>query len=312
MGALTSSRHGATAYSTSLLPPFPCGGIAFPLFGNLQSTAASQGVLGVLVSEHDWKFAVSPGSASRLVAPPPWHFSGHFVCADFRCDPARIAGFLPPQIAPDPDGSASLVFGDWVSASDADPRVSADPARGQYHETYVVAYGRYGERRVGRIAAIWVDNDLSLVRGLIQGFPKKLAQIHMTKEVTLGKAGARRAPGQRFVGHCSMLGARLTHLEVVLDDAVDELPAAVATPLLHTRYWPSISGGAPSVHELTRGTIDEFEIRDVYRGTADVRLFEHDYEELEAFQPVSVEHGYVGSVAFSITGGTCEPVGGRG
>ena len=88
---------------------------------------------------------------------------------------------------------------------------------------------------------IWVDSELSLLRGQIQGFPKKLGEIHMTRAVDIGKGGVRKAPGERFAAHVSSLGRRLATAAVTLQETVTGVLPAGALPQLHTRLWPSLA-----------------------------------------------------------------------
>ena len=252
-----------------------------------------------------WSLPLTRSGQSALVAPPPWHYSGEIICVDYTVDPDHAASFLPPEVKPDASGAASFVAADWSSASDADPRVAADPARGQHREVYLAVYGRFQGRTIARVAAIWVDNDLSLVRGLIQGFPKKLGMIAMTRPVELGRGGSRKVAGSRFSAHVSALGQRLAQATVVLDaEEPGARPRGVSTPLLHTRHWPAIDDDRPAVHELTRGMITDFQLGKVFTGSAELRLFPSDYDELELLMPRAVGRGAVFSLAFSVLGGT--------
>jgi len=242
---------------------------------------------------------------AALLTSPPWHYSGEIIAIDFTADPRVVGALMPPQIEPAGDGSASFVFADWCSASDADPRVRADPARGQYREAYVVLYGTYDGKPVARVPFIWVDNDLSLVRGLVQGFPKKLGLIAMTRPVELGRGGVRKDVGSRFAAHVSTLGRRLATATVDLTEEHERLfPRGIATPLLHTRIWPSIDGPQPAVHELSRASIADFELGRVFSGPATLELGSSEFEELDRLAPRSVGTGFVHSAAFSVTGGT--------
>ena len=94
-----------------------------------------------------WTLPQSPTGKSSLLPPPPWHYSGEIISADFTADPDRVAELLPPGMAPRGDGSGSFVFADWCSATDRDPRIRDDPAMGQYHEAYCVLYGPSKGRR---------------------------------------------------------------------------------------------------------------------------------------------------------------------
>ena len=190
-----------------------------------------------------WTLPQSPTGKSSLLPPPPWHYSGEIISADFTADPARVAELLPPGMSPMGDGSGSFVFADWCSSADHDPRIGDDPAMGQYHEAYCVLYGLFEEKKVSRIPYIWVDSELSLIRGHVQGFPKKLGDIFMTRPVEIGRGGVRKAIGSRFAAHVSQLGRRLVTLSVTLEETVEGFyPPSVARPPLHTRLFPSIGG----------------------------------------------------------------------
>ncbi len=256
-----------------------------------------------------WTLPQTPSGRASILPPPPWHYSGDVIAVDFAADAAAVAGLVPPGFEPTGDGSCSFVFCDWSSAADNDRRIKDDPARGQYKEAYLVVHGIYGAKRAGRVPFIWVDSDLSLVRGLIQGFPKKLGEIHMTRPVELGSGGSRKEPGERFRAHVSTMGRRLVDLTVTIDEAREKTyPKGVAAPLVHTRLWPSIDRDEPAVHEIARGSIEGFRVGTVWHGAAELEISASEHEEIDALSPVSVGDGWVLSMAFSVTGGSTEPL----
>ncbi len=120
-----------------------------------------------------WTLPQTATGRSSIVAPPPWHYSGEIIAVDFTAPVDAVAALLPRGFEPSPDGAASVVFADWCSASDHDERVLADPAVGQYREAYVVLHALRGDKKIGRVPFIWVDSELSLLRGQIQGFPEE-------------------------------------------------------------------------------------------------------------------------------------------
>ena len=255
-----------------------------------------------------WTLPQTPSGRSAVVAPPPWHYSGDLITVDFTAPPERVAALLPAGLDPTPEGTASLVFADWCSASDHDDRVRADPSVGQYREAYVVLHATRAGRRVGRVPHIWVDSELSLMRGQVQGFPKKLGQVAMTRPVELGRGGVRRAAGGRFAAHVSAHGRRLVTAAVTLEGTGDRPPRAVTLPLVHTRLFPSLDGGEPAVHELATGRIEGFEVGTVHTGRAELAFGESELDEVAALGPVSVGPGAVFTLAFSVVGGTVEPL----
>ena len=244
---------------------------------------------------------------SSIVAPPPWHYSGEIITVDFTAPADAVAALLPRGLTPAPDGAASVVFADWCSSSDHDERVLADPAIGQYREAYLMLHALRGDKRVGRVPFIWVDSELSLLRGQIQGFPKKLGQIAMTRPVTLGRGGVQKKAGGSFAAHATSHARRVLTARVTLDAISERPPRAVTLPLVHTRLFPSIDRPEPAVHELQQGMISGFECGTVHVGQATLELGRTEYEELESLGPVSVGKGYVFSMAFSVVGGSVEP-----
>jgi acetoacetate decarboxylase len=256
-----------------------------------------------------WTLPQTATGRSSIVAPPPWHYSGEIIAVDFAAKVEAVAALLPEGLRPVPEGTASVVFADWCSASDHDERVLADPGVGQYHEAYVVLHALRGDKRVGRVPFIWVDSELSLLRGQVQGFPKKLGQIAMTRPVTLGKGGVQKKDGARFAAHATSHGRRVVTTSVTLQGIAERPPRALTLPLVHTRLFPAIDRPEAAVRELQMGTITDFECGMVHWGGATLDIGSTEYEELEPLKPVSVGNGYVFSLAFSVTGGKVEPVG---
>jgi acetoacetate decarboxylase len=258
-----------------------------------------------------WSLPLSPGGKAALVPAPPWHFSGVALGIDFRTDPRALAAVLPAPLTPLGDCTASFVFCDWASAAEADPRVAADPARGQYREAYVVVPATLEGAKAARVPYIWVDNDLSFARGLIQGFPKKSAAIAMTRAVTVGRGGSRLEPGGRFVGHVSGLGQRLAYGSVTLAEPAPDgfVPRALRLPIWHTRLYPDLAGGPPLVHDLARNIVTGFEVADVWTGSATLEFAASPFEELADLAPLEVLGGFHCAVAFSITGAQVRRIG---
>ena len=174
------------------------------------------------MSLQGWSLPLSPGGTASLVPPPPWHFSGEALGVDFLADPDAVAAVLPAGLEPVGDGSCSFVFCEWSSAADDDPRVIADPARGQYREAYLSVNALLDGRKVARVPYIWVDNDLSFARGHIQGFPKKMGTVAITHAVRVGRGGPRVEPGARFAGHASSLGQKLVAGALTLEGPTED------------------------------------------------------------------------------------------
>jgi acetoacetate decarboxylase len=91
----------------------------------------------------------------------------------------------------------------------------------------------------------------------------------------VGRGGPRVEAGARFAGHVSSLGTRLV---------------------------PDLAGGDPLVRDLARNIVTDFAVADVWTGSAELELFDSEFEELAALRPVRVTGGFRCSLAFSVTG----------
>ena len=144
------------------------------------------------------------GRAS-LVPPPPWHYVGDFLVVDYWADPDAVRALLPPGLDPHPDtGRCAAVCADWQSCSDGGDEL-VDPIRSHYKEFFIVVNALLDGEEVTTCPFIWVDQDFALARGWIQGFPKKLGSIWMTRTFGLDLAAdpglrARRAPRRHVLG----------------------------------------------------------------------------------------------------------------
>ena len=115
--------------------------------------------------------------------------------------PPRSRALLPDELdLPHDDedpGAVAFIWADWQACSD-DGRELDDPIRLQYKEAFVVVRCRWRDELWSRCVFIWVDKDFAMVRGHLQGYPKKLGSVQLSRPVTVGRGGPRLEPGGRF------------------------------------------------------------------------------------------------------------------
>jgi acetoacetate decarboxylase len=237
---------------------------------------------------------------SSLVPSPPWHYSGDFLIVEFRTDPDAARAYLPPELEPGEDiGAAAAIFVDWQSCSDSGEEL-LDPVRAQYKEFFVVLACRYRGEPVTRCPFMWVDQGMPLVRGLVQGFPKKPGSIWITRPVTVGRAGPRLEAGGRFGASLAGNDRRLAEATLTLRGLSEEGPTVNSPPLWNTRFFPAWEAGVEPVHENVWAGGQDREISPVWEGNAELRFFESPADELADLAPVEVGKGFWFSFGYTV------------
>src|SRR4029079_6060064 len=84
--------------------------------------------------------------------------------------------------------------------------------------------------------------DFALVRGWIQGFPKKLGRIHMTRSFGLDC----RAEGRTFAGTLSDNRHHVAQGTVTPERAAESGPTHNDPPLVNRRHFPRLAAGRHS------------------------------------------------------------------
>ncbi len=245
---------------------------------------------------------------AAILPPPPWHYSGDLLTVEYRTDPSAIRALLPAELSlahddEDP-GAVAFIWADWQSCG-ADGAELLDPIRSQYREAFVVVRCRYDGRLFSRCVFIWVDKDFALIRGHLQGYPKKLGSIHQTRPVSVGKAGPRLAPGGRFGMTLAASDRRLANATVTLDGTADSNGFVNGHPMLHHRWFPKIElDGHDSLDEVVTMAGVDVEVGPVYAGSATLELFDAPTEELHLLRPQEMLGGYFRTVGTTFAGGT--------
>ncbi|MBE0481165.1 MAG: acetoacetate decarboxylase family protein [Dehalococcoidia bacterium] len=248
---------------------------------------------------------LTPKGAASLVESPPWYYGGEVMQLVFRTAEEKARELVPPPLEMGPEPGKGIVwFVEWVSVSESNPDlVFTNPERTVYQECVIMLQCSFRGEPGYIVPYIWVDNDFTLMRGFVQGFPKKLARICRTKLNELNPRVGGRRPGARLKGICESHGERLVEGSLTLTRPADssELPA-VRFYLM--RHFPDIEDPSrPAVHELAVSQVADVAVADVWAGDADVRFFRSDVEELDALAPVETQGGFFHGMGFSIKGG---------
>ena len=247
----------------------------------------------------------SPEGRASLVPPPPWHYVGDFIVLEFWADPDAVAAVLPPGLEPyaeDP-GRAAALFVDWQSCTDSHDEL-LDPARSQYKEFFIVVNAVLDGEHVTTCPYIWVDRDFALARGWIQGFPKKLGSVWMTRSYgldCLADPGLRA--GAAYGGTLAANDRRLAQGAVTLERVSESGPTHNDPALVNVRHFPRLAAGQhddPAVHELVRARSRDRSISEIWEGRATLELFEAPNEEHTALAPARMGKGFRFTFAYTV------------
>jgi enduracididine biosynthesis enzyme MppR len=254
---------------------------------------------------HGYSLPLSPQGTASLVPTPPWHYVGDFLVIEYWADPAAVAAALPEGLEPfgDDPGRAAALFVDWQSCSDSGAEL-LDPIRSQYREFFIVVNAMLDGELVTSCPYIWVDQAFALMRGWIQGFPKKLGSIWLTRSFGLEcRADPGVASGSTFAGTLAAGDRRLAEGSVTLEHRSERGPTHNDPRLVNVRHFPQLAAGrhgSPAIHELVGGVSRDRAISAIWEGSATLELFDAPDEEHSTLAPVRVGRGFRFSFAYTV------------
>jgi len=242
---------------------------------------------------------------SSLVEPPPWHYGGKVLQITFKTDVDLVKQLLPPpfELGSDP-GLAFVWFVDLISVSDSNLSMTfINPERTQYKECLIGLHCKLKGSQGYFIPHIWVDNDFTLMRGIIQGFPKKLGRIYMTRlNEIIPKLGGIKS-GAKITGICESHGDRLITGTIKLNRLATEKDVPKIKFFL-MRHFPSIENpNEPSIHEISESITQNIEFGEIWKGKANLIFGKSNLDEIIGFEPKEILSGFYFNLGFTISGG---------
>lgn len=247
----------------------------------------------------------SPRGIAALVPPPPWHFAGDVLAVEFWNDPDVSVHILPMGVELDEQcrGHSVALFTDYQFTAQNDEHL--DPARYQCRGFSVLLDAMWKGTPIAWCPYCYVDNDAALMRGWIQGYPRKFGTVHLTR--TFAAASMASAPlvhDSRFSARMSAHGRLLVQAGVTLREKAESLVGFLDRRIVGRRYFPRLSAGMhdkPAVDELVRCVSDHSLITNIWIGEGELNFPEAYGEELEMLGPLKVGRAYRFSFSYSVT-----------
>ncbi|AKJ28017.1 acetoacetate decarboxylase family protein [Caldimonas brevitalea] len=240
---------------------------------------------------------------SALVGPPPWHYAGWLLNVEFECDVAQGEQLLARRHGR-LTGRGCVHFAEWQTGSSGDD-AAPDPVYAQYRETIVtVEIERADGTRVNFCPFIYVDQDIALLRGLLQGWPKKLGSTTLTRCLPLDHpAAAPLRPGTRLRAGLTVKERRLLEAELQLEAGDAEPLGFLARPTLGLVGWPDLRTPERLPQpELLRSDITGRVDSRWQPASAQLTRLDHPVEELSLLGPLRATRASAGWLGLTVRG----------
>jgi hypothetical protein len=248
----------------------------------------------------------SISSRRRRIGPAaPWHFAGDVLAVEFWNAPDVSIHSLPTGVELDQKcpGHSVALFTDYQFTAQNDEHL--DPARYQCRGFSILLDAIWKGSRIAWCPYCYSDNDAALMRGWIQGYPRKFGPVHQTRTFPIASAASvPLARDSRFAASMSAHGRLLVQARVTLREKAEHLVGVLDRRIVGRRYFPRLSAGLhdkPAVDELVRCVSDHLQITNVWIGAGELDFPEAYGEELELLGPLKVGRGYRFSFSHSVT-----------
>ena len=241
----------------------------------------------------------TPSGRSALVTAPPWHYAGQVLSLAFVVDRNAAQNLLPEGLGTVTSNGAGH-FCEWQATTDGSELI--DPAYAQYKEFFVlIEVERHGKRGL-YCPFIYVDQDISMVRGWMQGLPKKLGSVWMTRTYELDHdAAAPIRKGSRFGASLAVKDRRLAAATVTLTGELATPIGFLGLPAFGMVGAPTLIG-TPNAGDkkLVQAVVSAKVQGPAHAATGTLSFFDSPRDELSLLQPRSVTAASLSTFALTV------------
>ena len=249
----------------------------------------------------------TPTGKASLVEHPPWHFASDVIEIVYRTNPEDVRRILPPPLMPgdQPDLVTARVT-EITSVSENNPdKAYRNPDATQYAEAIITVTCRFNGENGVFIPFIWVDKDFSLMRGWLNGWPKKIATIKMTHLHQLHPILKGLEKGGKIGGVVTRHGNKIMFagMEIEEESSPEEVPRLGT--YFGVRHLPSVDpASGPSLHEVVKVQTKNYRMSDVWKGRGELEFPENDEEDMNFLAPKKIEGAFYFKSGWTNYGGT--------
>ncbi|MGB6228940.1 MAG: acetoacetate decarboxylase family protein [Litorimonas sp.] len=243
----------------------------------------------------------SVSGRSALVPDPPWHYAGRVISMEARVDPDAAASFLPATMG----AATGRAFGHWCEwQATTDGRELLDPAYALYNEFFLLLEAERDGAPALYCPFIYVDQDIALVRGQLQGWPKKLGSVNIAKSFAVDHpAAAPIRAGTRMGASVAVKDRRIAEAEWTYTGEAGARMGFLEIPTYGEVGHPTLIGG-PDRGEprLVRQDVSATAIGDLHAIDCGLRTYPSPNDELADLAPQATGAGSVCDFALTVVG----------
>jgi hypothetical protein len=247
----------------------------------------------------------TPTGRSSLADAPPWHYAGQILSLAFEVAREPAQALLPDKFGT-ATGRAYGHFCEWQACTEQGSEL-VDPVYAQYKEFFVLieAEGGHVAGTALHCPFIYVDQDISMARGWMQGWPKKLGSVWMTRSYP-GLDRPAAAPirrSTRFGASLAVKDRRLAEATVTLTGEQAQPIGFLASPTFGLVGSPTLIG-APSAgsQTLVRATVpDRMQGPSYAAELTALAFFASPRDELSQLAPKTLREASLSTFALTVT-----------
>lgn len=231
-------------------------------------------------------------SESSAVEPGPWHYGADYAAVYFTADTSKLKELVPRPFAP-VDGTCMAYVCEIISVSSSRPEIASDdPDRAIYKEAALGIRCSYGATRGIYFPVMWVDTEWSLLRGLVNGYSKRLAdRIVLTKLHPLNPGLKPVSEGTSFSGYCVKGSEIVLRVRVDIEKRGDAVDLVAFGPTFGIRKYPTTDSTQSGVAEAVEILKSNSRFSDVWVGSGSAVL-SFDLGELRPYRGAVYRSGF--------------------
>lgn len=199
---------------------------------------------------------------------PPFYYGVDYVGVHVELE--GVDKFLPRELKS--TGEGWIYVSEFVSVSGEDwEKIWTDPYFTQYREAAIAVKVMFQGKNYLFFPFMWVDKDWALIRGWLNGYPKEIARIEMSKFHPLLPRYSKPEAGVKLGGYVIRGKDALLKVVVELTEISNTPPPSSFGPTLTYRYFPAIGDGS-SVREFAKVIKSEGKTGTIWKGRGGVEL----------------------------------------